>query len=418
MPTAAGWTALAAAAIAATVGRIFAIPALFIAAAALILIPIFGLAAILLRPGRIEVDRQISPGTLVAGEAGVHTWAIRNDSRLRCPPMLLDNRLIVHRPGGTAHSQPASFGLQLGPIAPQQSVLHTTALASPHRGVIELLPVVAERSDLFGTVRRRTMVCPGLEIPVLPETIPLLAPALGRGVLGRLLTDRARRLGLEEFEGLREYTIGDEPRSIHWRASARTGDLKVRENSTDGIRRCIVVIDTSEGDEDALDLLTGAAASVIETATSAGLTTRLVASGGLDLRGPNITSNALALLAGLESGPPVGSLERDPSDGLGLAVICAAHNRRGEEIAQALGENSLVSIVISTLAPNRYRPEQHQYRPAEPGSRRATAPPPTRGPNGASLSIVASTLEELQRHWRHLNVDRVNGNDMTSTGPP
>lgn len=389
MPTAAGWTTLAAAVAAALIGRLFAIPALFIAAAALVLIPFFGLIAIWLRPGRIDVERRISPGTLIAGEAGIQSWVITNHSKVSSPSLLLDTELVIRRPGQRTASKSELIGLQVGPIAPEQSTTLTTAVVSPHRGVLDLLPVYAERVDLFGTVRRRIPVCPAVEVPVLPATISLAAPALGRGSLGRLLIDRARRLGLEEFEGLRQYAVGDEPRSIHWRASARTGDLKVREHSTDGIRRCVVAIDTSVGDEDELDLLTGAAASIIETATSVGLNTRLVASGGLDLRGPNIASDALGLLARLDSGPPIGYLERDPGDGLGLAIILAAHHRRGAEIAVGLGEMSLVSVVISTS-----RPDQDQRGSSHPG-----------------LAIVACSLTELQRCWRQINGGAINSGD-------
>src|SRR5438445_186493 len=39
-----------------------------------------------------------------------------------------------------------------------------------------------------------------------------------------------RRLALEaEFHGLRQFRAGDSPRWIHWRTSARTGELVVRE---------------------------------------------------------------------------------------------------------------------------------------------------------------------------------------------
>ena len=68
-------------------------------------------------------------------------------------------------------------------------------------------------------------------------------PSLGQGVLGRHLLALAQRLGPGEFHSLRDYVDGDEPRTIHWRASARSETLKVRQHSVEGLRRCIVVLD-------------------------------------------------------------------------------------------------------------------------------------------------------------------------------
>ncbi len=68
-------------------------------------------------------------------------------------------------------------------------------------------------------------------------------PELGDGILGRHLLVQSVRLGPGEFHSLREYVPGDEPRTIHWRASARSDELKVRQYSAEGLRRCTVVLD-------------------------------------------------------------------------------------------------------------------------------------------------------------------------------
>ena len=68
-------------------------------------------------------------------------------------------------------------------------------------------------------------------------------PELGDGILGRHLLAQSMRLGPGEFHSLREYVPGDEPRTIHWRASARSDELKVRQHSAEGLRRCTVVLD-------------------------------------------------------------------------------------------------------------------------------------------------------------------------------
>ena len=53
----------------------------------------------------------------------------------------------------------------------------------------------------------------------------------GRG--GRMsrsrIAPRAHPMAREEFHGLRPFRTGDSPRAIHWRTSARRGELTVRE---------------------------------------------------------------------------------------------------------------------------------------------------------------------------------------------
>ncbi len=47
-----------------------------------------------------------------------------------------------------------------------------------------------------------------------------------------------------EFDSLREYVIGDDVRSIDWRATARRGDVMVRTWRPERDRRILIVLDT------------------------------------------------------------------------------------------------------------------------------------------------------------------------------
>jgi uncharacterized protein (DUF58 family) len=106
----------------------------------------------------------------------------------------------------------------------------------PRRGRYAWGPLTAVSGYPFGLARRRALLTPGLEVIVLP--------ALGwmhRGRLRRYLRgadpqrDRTRQRpqrhpgAQAEFHGLRGYQAGDSPRLIHWRTSARCGELMVRE---------------------------------------------------------------------------------------------------------------------------------------------------------------------------------------------
>ncbi|MFZ8999381.1 MAG: DUF58 domain-containing protein, partial [Ilumatobacteraceae bacterium] len=157
-------------------------------------------------------------------------------------------------------------------------------------------------------------------------------PAVGAGTLGRELAATAGRLGPGEFHALRAYVPGDEVRSVDWKASARTDDLVVREHRTPDLRRCVVVLDRSDGPsgsgstnsdqgDDAFELAIVIAASLVRSAVTARLSTRFVTGGGIDLRGPDVADRTLDVLATVELGPRLDDTYRDPTDELGLLVL-------------------------------------------------------------------------------------------------
>jgi len=53
----------------------------------------------------------------------------------------------------------------------------------------------------------------------------------------------SRRAGDQHFHALREYVLGDEPRSVHWRSSARAGRLVVRQSVAAASTGTTIVLD-------------------------------------------------------------------------------------------------------------------------------------------------------------------------------
>lgn len=214
------------------------------------------------------------------------------------------------------------------PMAPMPRRLRTSTgykLPTSRRGVIELGPLAVEITDPLGIARWRSSIVGVDEVMVAPRVHHLDMPQLGQGLLGGALLAKAIRLGPGEFHGLREYADGDEPRTIHWKASARTDTLMVREHTVEGLRRCTVVFDTDRRaypDPAAFERGVTAAASLVHNAARSGLTTRFVTSGGIDLRGPEVAGNTLRVLARIEpTASTMGPIERESGDGLGLVVV-------------------------------------------------------------------------------------------------
>jgi uncharacterized protein (DUF58 family) len=91
--------------------------------------------------------------------------------------------------------------------------------------------------------------------------------------------------GADEQRGVREYEPGDEVRRLHWKATAHTGRLMVRELADLRQARLTVLLDTrtgalSEADfEEAVDV----AASLLGAAARAGLRARLFTAGGREV---------------------------------------------------------------------------------------------------------------------------------------
>lgn len=116
-------------------------------------------------------------------------------------------------------------------------------LRFPRRGLHHLPPLVLGTRLPLGLVMARRSVGTGAEILVLParghlrrRARELLDAHVGSGGL-------AQRHEGEDLAHLRPYRPGDHPRSVHWRATARTGRLVVAERETPQHRDVTVVLD-------------------------------------------------------------------------------------------------------------------------------------------------------------------------------
>lgn len=125
--------------------------------------------------------------------------------------------------------------VQLSMLAPRAKKQIYYQLECHRRGYYQLGPVVLETGDLFGLHRRFRVAADPDFLMVLPKVIPLAGYELSsRRPIGevrmtyRLYEDPTR------IAGVRAYERGDSLNRIHWRATARTGELhsKVYEPST------------------------------------------------------------------------------------------------------------------------------------------------------------------------------------------
>jgi uncharacterized protein (DUF58 family) len=102
----------------------------------------------------------------------------------------------------------------------------------------------------FGLVRWQRTLAPDEEVIVLPQLGHLHRGQLRRclppsGLSNERDAQQARRhpTAQGEFHGLRAFRSGDSPRWIHWRTSARCGELMVREFEDVPNENLVVVLD-------------------------------------------------------------------------------------------------------------------------------------------------------------------------------
>lgn len=119
----------------------------------------------------------------------------------------------------TTLSAPGAFG----------RVQRTCRLAARERGVHRLGPAELTSGDLLGLGEAHRALSATDTLTVYPRLLPLDALGLPPGrPLGDWLSARRVLDDPLRFSGIRGYRQGDNPRYIHWRATARTGSLQVK----------------------------------------------------------------------------------------------------------------------------------------------------------------------------------------------
>ena len=107
------------------------------------------------------------------------------------------------------------------------------------------------------------------------------------------------------FHTLREYVPGDDLRHVHWKSSARTGSLMVRQYVDTDIPELTVVLDVArtayDPDGDGFEAACEAAASIIEAFHRQGFSVRLMTSGGTSVASGPETLHLLDLIARLDT---------------------------------------------------------------------------------------------------------------------
>jgi uncharacterized protein (DUF58 family) len=191
------------------------------------------IAGVALDPSRqVSVRVQLHQPTRVTVADAVETVVtVTNPQSRRLPSVL------VH----LTTPQLSDVTVSTGAIPAGETTTLTVARTAAHRGLIAGHGVEVVTTDWFGFSRRvRTLVLTGapafVRPAVLTQTWRSEAPHAGAGVGAR-----ADRSGVEIL-AVREWQHGDQMRHVHWRSSARRGQVMVTTRSEPMEDHCCLVV--------------------------------------------------------------------------------------------------------------------------------------------------------------------------------
>jgi len=214
--------------------------------------------------------------------------------------------MLLRRRGGVG---PEVVGLpRLRPGLPAVAAI---AIPTGSRGPLLMGPWAVERVDAWLFARRVVTRVPPVEVIVIPRVYAVSVTSL----LGSEGEQRASVMsGNTDVSTLRDYVVGDEPRHIHWRSSAKAGNLMVKQHVESRRPGVHVALDVSAASyasaidfEEAVDV----AASVAISAALTGIAVDLTTTAGESARaGGGRHAGVLDLLSRVDVVSEVGSTRR------------------------------------------------------------------------------------------------------------
>ncbi len=281
---------------------------------------------------RLALVRTTSPQLVAAGQPARVTLSLTNEGRTPSGVLLLEDHVpyvLGTRPrfvvDGVRHGWRRQVSYQV---------------RSDVRGRFEIGPMTVRVSDAFGLVELGRAFRTTVPLIVTPRICALPPIPLGGGWTGSGDNrPRAFAFGSAEDVMVREYRQGDDLRRVHWRSSARTGELMVRREEQPWQSRATLLIDNrllshrGQGIASSLEAAVTMTASIAVHLSQRGFAVRLVTAGGEDranswhVRDAGLTSGplleALAVLSTDHRSRLDSSWMGEQSGGLTIAVFGA-----------------------------------------------------------------------------------------------
>ncbi|MFL6120995.1 DUF58 domain-containing protein [Actinophytocola sp.] len=300
------------------------------------------------RRPRVVVTREVYPDRVQRGRPAFARLRVHNDGPRRHGGFTAGDRV-----DGGFHA------VAVRPLAPGADAVYHYELPTTRRGRIQVGPLTLERIDPLGLGRSRLTTGDTATMWVHPKTYPVRALVAGhpRHHHEGRTSDNSPH-GSLDLRDVREYVPGDEVRHLHWKATARTGRLMVRDYVDPNQPRFTALLDTRAAllpppvFEEAVDLT----ASLLNAAAAAGYWCRLVtAHTDLKLRGGQqavrqVLDELCELRATEAPARLVPASLTQPADRGGSLVVVLASAHHEDLTAVAALRPHYASTVVITLA--------------------------------------------------------------------
>jgi uncharacterized protein (DUF58 family) len=184
----------------------------------------------------LTAERTCDQSALEIGRSVSVELTIRNHGWLPVVWVLLED-LVPKRALAPAYPRLRVRGqcMQLRMVRSRGEVQINYRLKALMRGYYQIGPLVMETGDLFGLHRRNRVVTEPHYVLVYPKVVPLQGYDLAsRRPIGEVRLTHRLYEDPTRTNGVRQYQSGDPLNRVHWRATARTGQIhsKVYEPST------------------------------------------------------------------------------------------------------------------------------------------------------------------------------------------
>jgi uncharacterized protein (DUF58 family) len=303
---------------------------------------------------RLSCTRTLVPGRLPVAHTADVRLRLENVSRLPTSLLFVEDSLSY-----TLGAKPR-FVLDRVEAGGRRDVAYT--VRSDVRGKFRVGPLTIRMADPFGLCELTRSFSQVDQLVVTPVVSSLPVTGLGGEWAGGGDT-QARQVASagEDDASTREYRYGDDLRKVHWKSTARTGELMVRREEQPWQSRATVLLDTragahyGDGPGSSFEWSVSAAASIGVHLAKHGYTLRFVTDAGVDIEGTTLSTAEATLLDQLAIVEPStrGSLpltatrmHRGGGEGL-IVAVCGTLN--AEEAMTLGGLRNTASACIAVL---------------------------------------------------------------------
>jgi uncharacterized protein (DUF58 family) len=328
---------------------------------------------------RLASTRSVTPARIEAGQSANVTLTVENVSRIPTGVMFLEESL-PYALGGRPR-------FIIDRLLPSTSRQVTYPVRSENRGRFRVGPLTIRLSDPLGLCELVRAFNSTDTVLVTPQIVPL-APVRIAGSWNGGGDGRSRSVASsgDDDVATREYRRGDDLRRVHWRSTARAGELMVRREEQPWQSRAVLLLDCrgtvhhGDGPASSLEWAISAAASVGLHLSRAGFTMRVVTDSGDEVSSSGVGADAFdsvlldnlavrtaSVATGLRAG--VTAIRRGGGEELLVAVVGPLSSEDAQTLSRAAHGGLSVGVALvldtaswTTLAPRAAAAAQEAHQ--------------------------------------------------------